>query len=163
MKNALFTLLFSAFSIASCIAQSTDEDAIKAVLQKETHSAYQRNYEAWASCWMHDNSVFIGWNNSDGSYDVRQGWLGVSELVKTWLTGSAEINHPNFINKNMLITIVGELAYVTYDEYDSDKSGTKYTLTKIFKVLRKTGGEWKLVSVCSYWNYDYKYSKEDIK
>lgn len=163
MRNVLVLFAILCFATIACIAQTKDEAAIKAALQKETYSAYQRDYDAWASCWVHDNSAFIGWNNSNGTYDVRQGWDGVNELVKSWLTSSSETNHPDFINVNMLITVVGDLAYVNYDEYSAEKTGTKYTLTKIFKVLRKVGGDWKFVSVCSYWNYDYKFSKEEIK
>lgn len=144
-------------------AQSADEQAIKAVLQKETYTAYQHDYTGWQTCWVHDKTVFIGWNNRDGSYSVRQGWNGVDELVKGWLTNLSDTRRPDFINKNMLIVVEGDLAYATYDEYSGNEDNSKYTLSKIYKVLRKVNGEWKFVSVCSYWNYDYKFTKAEIQ
>ncbi len=162
MKKLMFIACFAFVAMTTALAQSADQEAIKAVLQKETYTAYQHDYEGWKSCWVHDNTVFIGWNNRDGSYSVRQGWDGVNELVKGWLTNPADTRRPDFINKNMLIVVEGSLAYATYDEYSGNDDNSKYTLSKTFKVLRKVNGEWKFVSVCSYWNYDYKYTKGEL-
>ena len=38
-----------------------------------------------------------------------------------------------------------------------------YAKAKGLKTLYKEKGIWKLKSVSSYWDYDYKYSKEKVK
>lgn len=53
---------------------------------------------------------------------------------------------------------------VKIDEYIANKTrDTPYTKPTGLKTFLKVNENWKLESVSSYWDYDYKYSKEKVE
>lgn len=143
-------------------AQSSEEAAIKGTMMAETESFFQRDYEAWAQHWVQDETTFHAWNTREGGYVVRRGWEAINENIRQYIKDHPEPNHPEFYYRNMVFSITGDVAIVHYDEYVSNKAGDAFTIAPGYKVLRKMDGQWKLAAVCSYWNYTYDVTKEDI-
>ncbi|NNF35649.1 MAG: DinB family protein [Saprospiraceae bacterium] len=135
---------------------------IKAVMRAETQAFFQRDYEAWKTHWVHDESVFQAWNTSEGSYVQRRGWEAVNQNVKDYIKINPSPYHNNFFQTNMVIEVEGNVASVSYYEYASNPSGDLFTKAAGFKMLRKEEGKWKLSTVASYWDYDYRYTLDDV-
>ncbi|MEZ4931526.1 MAG: nuclear transport factor 2 family protein [Saprospiraceae bacterium] len=160
--KSFYSFLVVLLPFLSVAQTDSDEAAIHQTFHDETAAYYQKDFELWASHWVKDETVFHGWNNKDGTYTIHEGWKQLGPAFEKQLKGNPEPVHPDFEYKNVKITVVGDLAYVTHDEYPSDASGEKFTHVKGFKMLRKVAGKWKLVSVCSYWNYEYNLAKGDF-
>lgn len=137
--------------------------SIKQVLNDETKAYYDRDYEGWASNWIQDETISNTWNNKNGSYTSIEGWKSLSDRFSTDMKENPEIIYPNFYVSDMTISISGNHAIVKHDEFVANKNGDMYTKAKGLKTLLKVDGMWKLESVSSFWDYDYKYSKEKVE
>ena len=137
--------------------------AIKKVLDSETSAYYDRDYQSWASNWIQNETISHTWNNKDGGYTSVAGWKNLSDRFSTDMKENPEIIYPNFYVSNMNMVISGNHALVKNDEYIANKSGDMYTKATGLKTLLNVDGNWKLESVSSFWDYDYKYSKAKVK
>lgn len=162
MKPLWICLLMGLLFPLIAASQNNEEAAIKATMLAETQAFFQRNYEAWAQHWVKDETTFHAWNTRKGGYVVRRGWDTINENISQYIKDHPEPSHPEFYYRNLIFSITGDVAIVHYEEYASNKAGDAFTLAPGYKVLRKVDGQWKLAAVCSYWNYTYDISKDDI-
>lgn len=45
------------------------------------------------------------------------------------------------------------VAYLAWDQYNSDKDSTTFLHSKDQRIMEKVNGKWKIANVSSYWDY----------
>lgn len=163
MRLLLFILLSMTFMVPVQSQHSLDQMAIIKTMEGETEAFFQRDYKSWTTFWIHDESVFQAWNTKSGSYVQRRGWEAVNKNAREYIERNPTPSHSDFYQTDMIINIEGDIAYLSYYEYASNRAGDMYTKAPGFKVLRRENGSWKFVSVASYWDFDYRYTPEEVK
>ncbi|HPM29454.1 MAG TPA: hypothetical protein PLJ60_03875 [Chryseolinea sp.] len=140
--SALFLLLVS-FTLTTNAQKSSEEDAIKAVLEKETKAFVEIDYKTWSDTWAHvpyafwsladttDVNSFSGWDVIDASFAeyFKSSKPSVAKIDRTW----------------HYIKVFGNAAYVRFTQNVSDdimRPGQAQV-----RVLEKIKGQWKIVCV----------------
>ncbi len=134
MKNILFYLLFTV-SIGYC---QSEEEAIIALLEKESATWRSGDVDAHASCWAIRPYSRILVSTQDGtSIDVPP---AIMLNPPTNMIGSGGTSK----NSNYKMNVSGNHAWVSHDEESTTKEGvTSYTYE--IRILEKIDGHWKLV------------------
>ena len=142
-------------------AEISEEAKIVKLLKDETTAYYSRDYQGVIDGWIQDDDSVIAWNKKKGGYAFIRGWEGINDYYKRNTDKTKERTHPDFNVGDLKIEISGNLAYVIYNEYAANKDNM-YSRVPGVKTLKKVKGAWKLHSVISFWDYDYKYSKSEV-
>lgn len=166
---------------ATTFNESKEQEAIMDLIEKETDCFFKRNYDCWKICFAQTPYSFQAWNNGDGSVDTKSGWKEVNEKIKAYLTvpgnqpkqqsmgqerNKEEVpsSHPKVIRKHIVWKFfTPELAYLMWDQYNSEPDEKRYTFSKECRIMEKINNEWKIVNVSSYWDYKNLYNDESIK
>ncbi len=109
---------------------------------------------------------FQGWNNADGTFEVENGWQDVNTGIKNYIeNNSIPIQtKPEILRKNIMCKFYADTcAYLTWDEYTREDSSKVFFKSKDLRLMEKQNGEWKIVTVASFWDYKNKISKESIQ
>ena len=153
MKN-YFLLLLSLLLSFPLLAQSAEEAAIKKAIEDETHYFNQRDYDQWASLWVHSPNTYVSIAGPNENLE-QKGWEEISQQVKEFMA-----NNPNPVPDYQKKTdykylVDGSMAFVTFDE-----DGNYST-----RVLQKTDNGWKTleVSVVQTRAYEAQARAEAIK
>ena len=150
--------------------QQREQAAIMKVIEKETECFFQRDYNCWQSCFAQTDYAFQAWNNENGTFDAFTGWEAIKNQKKNYLTKNplvenkdmgqeytakeAKSSHPKVIRKNIKTKFFSDkLAYLVWDQYNSDTFSQRFTWSKDSRLMEKITGEWKIVNVTSYWNF----------
>ena len=147
MKTNIFfslTLLCLIFFLGVSAQNSNEQQAIKKVLDQETRSYFEMKYDAWASTWMHDSTVFrmsmsptqfskiVGWNNmNQGMKESMQGTAFTEEQMAPYLN---KFGYKFYIN--------GNVAHVFFKEGKDEKSANDEE-----RLMVKQNGEWKIAGI----------------
>lgn len=144
----LVILMLSAFSQDKKSKSKTpvmkDEEAIKAVIAKETQSFFEVNQKAWASCWAPVSYAF--WSFADTT-DVNSfsGWeniySGFDNYFKTSQSSTAKITREWHD-----IRVYGNAAYVRFTQLVKDDNIRRPSQAEV-RVLERINEEWKIVCV----------------
>ncbi len=134
MKNILFCLLFTV-SVGYC---QSEEEAIIALLEKESATWRSGDVEAHASCWAIRPYSRILVSTQDGtSIDVPPAIMLNPPANMIGNGGTSK-------NSNYKMNVSGNHAWVSHDEKSTTKEGvTSYTYE--IRILEKIDGQWKLV------------------
>ena len=125
--------------------QSTEEEAIKAVVHAVIKAADDRNFDAWQALWIHDPNVTRSFV-SNGVYLSQTGWDKVSTDRMKQMKG-APTPPPERKLDNWVIRHDGKLAWVFWDQITTSKQHPYGTNThREYRVLVKDGGRWKIAS-----------------
>ena len=133
-----------------------EKKAINATIEKETQSFFARDYEAWKSNYAQTDYAFQAWSNDDGSFDSNVGWDDINKQIGKYITDNPEpvSSHPKVERKNMLYKFYGDnVAYLTWDQFNSDKPEKNFHHSKEVRLMEKINGEWKIVCVSAFWDY----------
>jgi hypothetical protein len=151
---ALLALLsFSAFKATT----PEDEAAIKSVIGAETQAFFDRDYNAWANCWLQSANDSQAWNNRDGGVFYNSGWDNVGTGAKTWIDANPKpVKAPAISRDKWNININGDMAAVSFQQTftDDKESGTSWE----FRTMVRKGGQWKISTMQAFW--DYKNAKK---
>ncbi|MBP6687740.1 MAG: hypothetical protein KA160_07760, partial [Lacibacter sp.] len=129
----------------------------------------KRDYESWKKYFAQTDYAFQAWNNGDGTADVKRGWeevdKGIGDYIKANPLKTGETaSHPKVERKNMKIHFFSpQLAYLAWDQYNSDGDMKIFTLSKDSRLMEKEDGEWKIVNVTSYWDYKNTITADSLK
>ncbi len=143
----------------AAIDEQVELAAIMKVIEAETESFYKRDYESWKKNFVQKDYAFQAWNNDDGTVDVKSGWAEVDEKIGNYikanpLKAGESASHPKVERKNMKTHFFSpQLAYLYWDQYNSDGAMKIFTLSKDSRLMEKENGEWKILNVTSYWDY----------
>jgi hypothetical protein len=133
-----------------------EKKAINATIEKETESFFARDYEAWKSNYAQTDYAFQAWSNDDGTFDSNVGWDDINKQIGKYITENPEpvSSHPKVERKNMLYKFYGDnVAYLTWDQFNSDKPEKNFHHSKEVRLMEKINGEWKIVCVSAFWDY----------
>ncbi len=150
--------------------EQKEQAAIIKVIEKETECFFQRDYNCWQSCFAQTDYAFQAWNNENGTFDAFSGWEAVNNHAAIYLKNNPVTNnkdmgqeysaketrssHPKVIRKNMKTKFFSDkLAYLVWDQYNSDTFSQRFTWSKDSRLMEKIDGEWKIVNVTSYWDF----------
>ena len=129
-----------------------DSAEIMATIVGETAAFYNKDFNAWASHWVHAPYVrVVGWWPK-GGVTVREGWDAVSGEVRQLMKESPNPNPTaNQVRReNINMQIRNNVAWLTYDEYGLSTGDTNMDmpgLTRSTRVLEKLDGRWRIAYV----------------
>jgi tetratricopeptide (TPR) repeat protein len=148
-------LLLTAVSLVSslaafstpCLAQTTDDDAIKAVVRAETAAFYAGDQTAWAATWAHDTDVSRALV-TNGQYEKAIGWDKVIAQTAEFMKGMSAPVQAEFADENVVIRGKGDMAAVEYEQATTLPVVQPGTIshTREYRVLVKRDGAWKILS-----------------
>jgi hypothetical protein len=136
--------------------RSADEKAIMATIQRETDCFYERNYDCWKETYVHEKYVFQGWSNRDGTFDTKVSWDTVNFSIKKYIENNPKSPHTQRAveRRNLQYKFYTDnMAYMTWDQYQVTRDGTKYQYSKEIRLMEKHNGQWKIACVAAFWDY----------
>lgn len=157
MKNCFLLLIFTLF-IISLSAQTpsvNEEEAIKKVVTGATDAYCKRDFKAWADSYIDapTTSTIITPNNNPGSMRVTSDFQKISKGMKSWMEASPQSEMQVTNCDNWLFRINGNMASISYDEYNvMVKTGAKIKSREL-RVLEKVNGQWKISTQSSVWDF----------
>ncbi len=180
MKRLCIILMMAVISAACTNASSTlnakentrqfdaakEQQAILAVIEQETTSFFNRDYEGWKGTRAQKSYDFQGWNNADGTFDVENGWQQVNTGIRDYIEQNRIpiTTKPEVLRRNMQCKFYGDsCAFLTWDEYTREDTSNVFYKSKDLRVMEKQSNDWKIVSVASFWDYKHKIQRESIR
>ncbi len=161
--NGLIYFMATLFVLAcGNSAQKADEalqkekDAILATIEQETEAFFARDYDSWKANYVQEDYVFQAWSNRDGTFDSSVGWESIDNTVGRYIHDNPEpvSSHPIVERKNIKFKFYGDdVAYLTWDQFNSDRENKLFFHSKEVRLLEKIGGEWKIVCVSAFWDF----------
>lgn len=123
--------------------KNSDEEAIKALLEKETKAFFEIDYKNWSDSWNHAPHAFWSFADSTG-VNSFSGWdnidKGFAEYFKTAKPSKAKIDRSDF-----QIKVYNNSAYVRFKQTVRDDS-IRPPQEEV-RVLEKIKGQWKIICV----------------
>ncbi len=120
-----------------------EKAAILQVLNDETKAAFNRNYQAWKSKWVHEKYVSKTYMNfSDNSMSETLGWNDIDNFVKTYIEEHPEPAPLPTLVDEIDVRLYGNGAWVNYEQNDS-KLGVK----RETRLMEKLNGQWKIAGM----------------
>ncbi|HMP29254.1 MAG TPA: hypothetical protein PKD85_06625 [Saprospiraceae bacterium] len=165
-------ILCSCFFLANCNETSQksetldfekEKEAILALIDKETESYYQQDFETWKSTYLQSPAFrkFGYWEGFSHKLEAYTGFQPLADEKKIqfdnnktiWQESSVERTNENF-------RITKDMAWYTFDQNSYEKD-TKKLLGKSLetRILEKENGEWKI----AYLSYFYYPDEEGSK
>ena len=148
MRIIGLTLMCTVAGLLNVGAQSAEDEAIKKLLHAETAAFYARNADAWQANWLHDanaTSALVGNNR----YTYMKGWEAIAQRVARSIKANPKPMLVEIANTNFIIRQEGDLAWVEYDSAVGVDPATTERSHE-YRVLIKTGGQWRIVSQVSH-------------
>ena len=139
----------------------SDEELVKAVIQRETRAFFMRDFESWAECWVQSDSSRRLAALSGGGIFWQEGYESNASEVQRMFAKHFTPN-PKAVEKlkreNWSLRVGGEMAWVSFDQYgpETDDPLVKVGLSHELRVLEKICGEWK-ISMAAHGETDIKY------
>ncbi len=152
MKNALLLISGILLLCTPVFSQTADQEAIKKVCFAETRAYLDLDYDAWASYHVQSADEQLAWNNPDGTYGAQTGWTTISEGMKAWFK-EAKKEDIKLTTDHFTIVIQGDMAFVACDSAHQNAAG-KTTKVRDFKTLLRSNGQWKLLAVQAFIDYN---------
>src|SRR6266487_2072350 len=147
MKKLFYFLFLSALAFSPSIkaqkSSGDDQAALRKVIENETRSYFEGNYDKWAATWSHNADCLVLFITPTGSTQLT-GWDKVSESFKTDMKAMKPIDEDNFAvyykKYDYNYKIDGNLAVVSFKEGRGNE-GTR--------VMEKQNGSWKIKNLMS--------------
>ncbi len=130
--------------------QTLLEQAVMQVIEAETTAFWNKDYPAWAGCWLHSPAIrMMGWW-ARGGIRVTVGWEALSATMQTLMQANPAPNPSAALvrREQVNIRLSDHMAWVTFDQYsadtgepDMDMPGVSYET----RILEHHDGAWKIV------------------
>ena len=131
--------------------KTSEEDAIRKVIEQETRSYYESNVDKWADAWAHEPTTYIVYAGPWGSTELL-GWEKILKEYKGYMQNPTPIDEEQYKisgkKYDYQFKISGNLASVTLKE-NKGNLGTR--------VLEKQNGQWKIVGLISISSVSYTF------
>jgi hypothetical protein len=132
--------------------QSAESTAIMRVIAAESKAFWDKDYDAWAQCWLDaPYARLLGWW-ARGGVTVIEGFDTLSERIKANMRANPDPNPTasQVRRENVNLRITQDMAWATFDQYGQDTGESDMDMPGISRetrILEKHNGEWKLVYV----------------
>lgn len=165
---AILPLLFLAITatalLGSCASEANPEDtlqekkdAVMATIEEETNAFFARDYDRWKATYIQEEYAFQAWSNRDGTFDSSVGWDAIDNSIGLYITDNPipEAGQATTVErKNIRFKFYGDdVAYLTWDQFNSDRNGELFFHSKEVRLLERVGNEWKIVCVSAFWDF----------
>jgi len=148
MKKYLTPIILLIFlAVTSCedkIDVEKEKEAIKAVIENETNSFKERNFEQQSKSFLQDENLTI---LGVGKFNLFQfyGWENVSTMYKSYYNDEPDPVTNAYQYTNYKIKIYDKSALAVYDEIEQDSEGKFLRKNISTRFLEKTNDGWKIV------------------
>jgi DNA-binding CsgD family transcriptional regulator len=125
-----------------------DRDAILDVIARETSAYFTKDYEGWASCWVHAPYARRWSSYARGGIELHEGWDEVSAVMRASMErGPAPNPSAGQVRRDrMTIQIGAAMAWVTFDQH-GPTTGDPFDVPGLqheMRILEKADGAWKI-------------------
>lgn len=121
-----------------------DCTAIADVIYAETSAFMRNDLEAWKTCFVHDDRTRDVMMSSTAGLSVLKGWPAIEAHMKHVMEGDAGCPMVSFCQKNLQISISGDLAWAVFDDTSTFASGNTDEMFET-RILERQNGDWKIV------------------
>ena len=164
MKNIKLLLLIASIIFIGCESKTIDVNdepaekeidfekeraAIMKVLEEESAAFWDKDFEKYASYWVHEEYIrTMGWWEQ-GGVTVVNGWKERESRTKAHMELSPEPNPTatRVKRENINLRIYNDVAWMTFDQYGEDTGDTLMDmpdLSRETRIFEKQNGEWKI-------------------
>lgn len=157
MKNRFIPLLAGNLWLSALLpglAQTSDQKAVQALIERETQSWLNVDVQAWKDCWASVPEARLHYSETNGKVHQIDMPGGMAGMLAGQKRSSAK-----FQNTNYKIRINGNAAFAQFDQVFSGTDGSK-EYARETRYLEKMGGAWKIVHVGAMY---YKPEKPSAK
>ncbi len=144
-----FFLLASGFHLLRD-ESNLEEQQIMDLISRESQAFWDKDFKAYADCWVHADYVrTMGWWQ-DGGVTVVEGWTERGSRTASHMKANPEPNPQNPVRKNINIRVGENMAWVTFDQYGRDTDDPTFDmpgLSRETRILEKIDEKWKIVYV----------------
>lgn len=129
--------------------EAAEREAILAVLEGESAAFWQKDYDAWASYWLHEpRARIMGWWQA-GGVTVVEGWDEIGARMKQLMAENPEPNPTahRVRREKINLHITPTVAWVTFDQYGEDTGDERMDmpgLSRETRIFEKVDGRWKI-------------------
>jgi DNA-binding CsgD family transcriptional regulator len=143
-------MLLSFWSTGTGMQDATEDDrqAIMQLIEDESAAYWNRNYDAWAECWVQAPYIRkAGWW-TQGGITYREGWRQIAERMQETRGLPAPGRPAGIRRENINLRVRQDMAWMTYDEYWPNAGTDLPGLSRETRVLEKHGGRWRIAYSC---------------
>lgn len=126
------------------IEPEEDIRAITDVIRADTLAFQERDFEAWADCWVQDDRSHDVSISDTAGFSVYSGWAEIESCMKRVFNEGLGIESVDFEQKNIRINVDGNLAWVVFDGWSKHRSGASSTTFET-RILERRRGDWKII------------------
>lgn len=129
-----------------------EKQEIMQLIENESKAFWKKDFEGYASCWVHEDFIrTLGWWEA-GGVTVVEGWEERSNRTKTHMKNSPKENPTatQVRRENINLRIYQDVAWMTFDQYGADTGDPTMDmpgLSRETRILEKHNGQWKIVYV----------------
>lgn len=143
-------LLFLLTSIFGCqisteqtLSFEEEKAAILKTINDETKAAFNRDYEAWKSKWIHESSLTKTYIDfSDSTFTETLGWNEIDDFVRTYIEEHPEPDPLPTLVDDISVRLYGSGAWVSFEQNDAVRGLKRET-----RLMEKVDGEWKIAGM----------------
>lgn len=163
MKNLILLLAALSFSVNSITAQTTEEVAIKKLMQLEAESYRKNDSITWRSLYIHDPKTSHTYA-TNGYYEEIKGWRKIDSTYTSYIKQRSKPSRYTKIEMSKFdVKYSDQLAWVDYNQTAIAPNDTlpPYS-TREVKTLLKENNQWKILSSLSFDTLSYRSSAPDV-
>ena len=122
---------------------------VQQAIAEECEAFYMRDYDLWASYWLHNEDVQRFGIDANGNIVVQRGWHVEQPKMKQMM---AEHPTPNLLaceqirRENFVVHVAGNMAWATFDQITprTDDVMVNVGLSHQIRIFEKQDGRWKI-------------------
>lgn len=149
-STTFILLLFLLASIFGCqisteqtLSFEKEKAAILKTINDETKAAFNRDYEAWKSKWIHESSLTKTYIDfSDSTFTETLGWNEIDDFVRTYIEEHPEPDPLPTLVDDISVRLYGSGAWVSFEQNDAVRGLKRET-----RLMEKVDGEWKIAGM----------------
>ncbi|OEK00258.1 hypothetical protein BFP97_01460 [Roseivirga sp. 4D4] len=120
-----------------------EKAAILETINGETRAAFNRDYEAWKSKWIHESSLTKTYIDfSDSTFTETLGWKEIDDFVRTYIEEHPEPDPLPEMVDDIEVRLYGTGAWVSFEQHDANRGLKRET-----RLMEKVDGEWKIAGM----------------
>ncbi|WP_072792666.1 LuxR C-terminal-related transcriptional regulator [Cognatishimia maritima] len=121
---------------------------IMAVICDETQAFIDDDYAAWARCWLQSEQATMIAVTSTTGVDATYGWSAISTEMQTVMNNGYGCDMVTYENSDWRIHIAEDVAWVTYRQFATNRSGESWRSFETRFLQRQSDG-WK-IAYCAF-------------
>jgi DNA-binding CsgD family transcriptional regulator len=118
------------------------------LIEEESRAYWNREYDAWAKCWVKAPYVRkAGWW-TQGGITWRQGFDEIAGRMREQAIVPPPGRPPGIRRETINLRLGGDVAWLTFDEHWPESGTDLPGMSRETRILERHGGEWKIAYSC---------------